>query len=134
MTKWFRGVVVALFTAASLFTSVWISDDIQQSHLVPRSGRWPTVRWKHIQQHPVCEICGASVGLEVHHIVPFSEDPRKELDPENLWTLCRKHHFEVGHDPDGIDGKLRPNWKKSNKNVVRDSLKLRAKLNPEGAK
>lgn len=36
---------------------------------------------------------GACRGdLHVHHIVPRSEDPGRELDLDNLGTVCASHH------------------------------------------
>lgn len=87
----------------------------------PRSPHWPTVRKHYIEKHPVCEACGSKEDLNVHHIVPFHNNPKLELEESNLITLCRKHHFELGH--------LR-NWSNSNPNVRRDSERMRKKLNP----
>lgn len=30
--------------------------------------------------------------LEVHHIIPIEEEPQRQLDDDNLITLCRTHH------------------------------------------
>jgi len=68
-----------------------------------RSGHWPTVRKNHLALHPVCEVCGGSEKLEVHHIHPFHLHPDLELDPNNLATLCEANkdgvncHLFVGH-------------------------------------
>lgn len=93
-----------------------------------RSGRWSTVRKHYIEDHPVCEACGSSEDLNVHHVKPFHVHPELELDPENLVTLCREHHFHIGHDPDGPDGPRNPNWKLSNPNVRSDARKYRDSL------
>lgn len=68
-----------------------------------RSGRWPTVRAAHLALHPLCEVCGGKVKLEVHHIKPFHLRPQFELDPANLVTLCEAGkggincHLAFGH-------------------------------------
>jgi 5-methylcytosine-specific restriction protein A len=68
-----------------------------------RSGHWPTVRKQHLALHPVCEVCGGAVKLEVHHIRPFHLHPDLELDPANLVTLCEANkggancHLLFGH-------------------------------------
>lgn len=85
-----------------------------------RSSKWAAVRYTHLQSYPVCEVCGTADDLHVHHIEPFHLKPELELHPANLITLCAKHHFSVGHDPDG-KGPERPSWKKWNSNVVNDS-------------
>lgn len=102
-----------------------------------RSSHWPTVmhHFKHNErydgQHWVfvndgidrscCRCCGSRENLNVHHIKPFHIDPALELDFDNLVTLCREHHFHIGH---------KDNWKNSNPNVCADCDKMRAKLNP----
>ena len=69
----------------------------------PRSGKWPTVREQHLAEHPVCEVCGGTAKLEVHHIRPFHLHPELELEPANLVTLCEAHkegincHLLFGH-------------------------------------
>jgi hypothetical protein len=37
-----------------------------------------------------CEVCGATKGLEVHHVDPLGSD-----DDANLELLCSKHHREA---------------------------------------
>jgi 5-methylcytosine-specific restriction endonuclease McrA len=58
------------------------------------------VRDRHIAANPFCVVCGAtrSAGgrsLEADHVIPFEglDDPLR-LDPNNLRTVCRKHHNE----------------------------------------
>lgn len=60
-----------------------------------RSSEWPKVRAQHLKEHPTCAACGGSEKLEVHHIQPFHLDHSKELDPENLITLCESGHGGV---------------------------------------
>lgn len=81
-----------------------------------RSPKWPAVRAKFIKSHPVCEACGSKDELNVHHCKSFHEFPELELDPTNLITLCREHHFSVGH---------LGNWKKTNALVREDAAILR---------
>lgn len=92
----------------------------------PRSSQWPSARRHHLEKHPACEACGKTSGwIEAHHIKPFHEHPELELEESNLITLCRDHHFRVGHDPDGPDGPKPPNWSDNNPNVRRDAAKWR---------
>jgi hypothetical protein len=81
----------------------------------PRSPQWPAVRRHHLEKHPKCEACGTGEHIEVHHVIPFHIDQSKELDPDNLITLCRKHHGQYGH-PGG--------WSRSNPNVREDVQRL----------
>lgn len=63
-----------------------------------RSPGWPKLREEHINKQPCCQACGSCKKPEVHHIVPVHLDPSKELDPDNLITLCDKYcHFIFGH-------------------------------------
>jgi len=93
-----------------------------------RSSHWPTVREEFAIEHPDCAACGTRECLNVHHVVPFHDEPKLELDPNNLITLCREHHFRIGHDPDGMAGPEKPNWKLSNPNVREEAAELRKKL------
>lgn len=40
--------------------------------------------------------CGSIRNLEVHHLTDRKTDPSRELDPENLQTLCKACHTRVG--------------------------------------
>lgn len=68
-----------------------------------RSPKWKKVRAKHLEENPRCVVCGSKKKLEVHHIIPFSWAPDKELEPDNLLTLCENGkyglvcHLAVGH-------------------------------------
>lgn len=131
---------IALFFGGYLpYKSCVYQEDFDYAHEgfhASRSSEWPKVRAEHLKRNPTCAACGVDgkrARLEVHHIQQFMVRPDLELDPTNLITLCRTGrscHFYVGHDEDG-DGPKKPNWKSCNKNVVRDSEKLLAKLNPK---
>lgn len=68
-----------------------------------KSKRW-TNKSIEIRQRDkyLCKVCMANLyntiqqlnfnELDVHHIVPVSEDYNKRLDNDNLITLCRYHH------------------------------------------
>jgi len=68
-----------------------------------RSNLWHELRDAHLKKQPVCQICGTSKDLQVHHIVPFNFRRSMELDPDNLVTLCVSKywgmncHMEIGH-------------------------------------
>lgn len=57
----------------------------------------------HRKQHPECAVCEITGALlvrranDVHHLVPVHVDPERATDPTNLATLCRTHHFWIGH-------------------------------------
>jgi 5-methylcytosine-specific restriction endonuclease McrA len=85
-----------------------------------RSGKWPAVRQRFIKAHPCCEACGSLQDLNVHHIFSFHDHPELELDPDNLITLCRKHHFLMGHSS---------RWATTNKNCQKE-VKAYRQLHP----
>jgi len=75
---------------------------------IRNSGRWQRTREairardKHLCQACLIDTHGTRylythTDLEVHHIVPLSEDASKSHDPTNLITLCRTHHKDA-HD------------------------------------
>ena len=96
----------------------------------PRSPKWEGVRAKHLKAHPVCAACGTKKTLEVHHIVPFSDNPELELDPSNLITLCESAtdgiicHLCIGH---------LGNYQSYNKNVQYDAAVWLDKFNSRPA-
>lgn len=86
-----------------------------------RSSQWSKVRKKYLNNHPECEACGRNDDIEVHHIIPVHVDPTKELDENNLISLCGKYcHFIVGHLMD---------WKSWNVNVKQDAETYKNKIN-----
>src|SRR5574343_64887 len=101
--------------------------DLAHDHL-GRSGAWPRVRREHLDHQPACVACDSRESLNVHHIKPYHDSPELELDPDNLVTLCRRHHFYLGHDPDGPKGPAVPDWHKANPDVLRDAAIERRRL------
>jgi 5-methylcytosine-specific restriction protein A len=128
---WVVGVLLAVLLFLFLFIRTGpqaesIKPDMEvaeEVHDIPfgadRSSKWPAVRNHFVKLHPVCEACGSTESLNVHHVIPFHERPDLELAMGNLITLCRDHHFTLGHFR---------NWSKSNPNVRRDAAKLRKTL------
>lgn len=74
-------------------------DCIQHGHELNygRSGEWQTVRKEYLVYRPSCEACGSKKALNVHHVIPYHLDPSKELDKNNLITLCHTCHLVFGH-------------------------------------
>lgn len=93
-----------------------------------RSTRWPKVRAKHLESHPVCACCEGSKDLSVHHIHPFHLYPNLELEPDNLVTLCESKkngincHLLLGH---------LGNFKNVNPDVIADVAVWNVKLKPD---
>jgi hypothetical protein len=95
----------------------------------PRSSKWPTVRRKHLSEHPICAGCGRTEDelpsdskIEVHHIKPFHLFPELELDPTNLVTLCEcpdcEDHLDDGHTYEG-----KSSWSINNPDVLETAAK-----------
>lgn len=82
----------------------------------PRSSQWGAVRRIHLELHPTCAVCGKKgtflSPLNVHHIVPFHNDPTLELSQSNFITLCPRDHLIFGH---------LGSWKSYNSEVAKDS-------------
>lgn len=58
---------------------------------------WERLRAAHLSDSPLCVHCLAedetvTVADDVDHIVPIAVDPSRRLDPDNLQSLCRRHH------------------------------------------
>jgi 5-methylcytosine-specific restriction endonuclease McrA len=70
----------------------WYRDRLQG-----RSHEWGRVRKEHLAIFSDCEACSSREKLEVHHIEPFHLFPDKELDKNNLITLCKSCHLVIGH-------------------------------------
>lgn len=89
--------------------------------LLGRSGRWPSLRRKHLEREPECQACGRRKDLEVHHVVPVHVGGAEaELDPENLITLCADPcHFVHGH---------LMSWARCNPDVREDCRRYRKKI------
>lgn len=90
------------------------------SFLFLRAGCWSRVRRQHLEKHPDCAACGRDDEVEVHHVIPVSQDKSKECDPENLITLCAEPcHLVHGHLMD---------WKRCNPYVREDCKRYRGRI------
>ena len=91
-----------------------------------RSSQWPKVRAVWLEEHGECVACGQKDHLNVHHVIPFNDAPSRELDPDNLVTLCTDGpghcncHLLFGH--------LGNYQSKGNPNVRRDAARFREML------
>lgn len=77
-----------------------------------RSPLWGKLRDEWIKEHGSCAACGGKTNLEAHHVVPFFVEPKLELDPGNLLTMCSTCHLVFGH---------LKNWKSWNPTVRFDA-------------
>ena len=104
----------------SYIRSIFISPEVNALE-TPRSPHWSTVRKEHLTKEPTCAACGGIEGLQVHHCLPFHLDPSKELDQDNLITLCegRNCHYVFGH---------LYNWHSYNINVREDAAAMLKKV------
>jgi len=97
--------------------------DTHVGHGMDRSPKWPGVQKLHLKFHPVCESCGSTNNLNVHHKKPFHLFPEHELDLNNLITLCmdeeKECHIKIGHGD---------NFKDYNPDVEVDAQKVRADI------
>ena len=69
---------------------------------------------EYIKLEPRCAVCGLKRNIltdrknDVHHKIPVHVDDSLAFDFSNLITLCRTHHFTIGH---------LGNWKEWNKRI-----------------
>jgi len=84
-----------------------------------RSPHWGAVRDRWVKTNPICAGCASRKTLEVHHIEPFYLRPELELSEQNLLTLCRECHFQIGHLRD---------WSVFNPQVIADSAVYRLRF------
>lgn len=89
----------------------------------PRSGRWRKIRIQHLEKNPQCAVCGSSEKVVPHHIIPVHIDPSKELDPNNLISLCESKTFNCHL----FFGHLK-NWSCHNEEIKKDVEFWRNKL------
>ena len=92
-----------------------------------RSGLWRSVRSEHLRNNPECAVCGRRTNLVPHHVVPVHMDPSRELDPENLITLCEGPSFNCHL----FFGHLR-NWSSFNPKVRKDAEEWCRRLSGSG--
>jgi 5-methylcytosine-specific restriction endonuclease McrA len=84
----------------------------QSIRFATRSSGWSKLRKQHLSSNPCCAACGNCKKVEVHHIEPVHLSPEKELDIDNLITLCDDPcHLLFGHLMD---------YKSWNKDVEQD--------------
>lgn len=81
-----------------------------------RSPQWRYVEEAFVREHPLCDYGNHKPTLlnplNVHHVDMFSKNPERELDPTNLQSVCRFHHFYHSHFG---------NWKDSNPHTREDA-------------
>ena len=97
----------------------WLINILKKTE-VPRSPEWPTCRKHFLKKNPTCAACGTTDNLNVHHKMPFHLDKSKELDNNNLITLCETHcHILIGH---------LASFKSYNPDVVEDAVTMLKKV------
>lgn len=113
LLDFFPGIVVAVVIAVVAITDTYLPQDHGEVGS-PRSDKWPAVRAEHLHIEPTCAVCGGTEQLQVHHIIPFSQDAGLELCQLNLVTLCEKNrcHFVFGH---------LCNWRSWNEHIREDA-------------
>lgn len=55
-------------------------------------------RYLYVKNGGCCDVCGKRLpldGLELHHVVPLSENPRLAFSTKNLMLLCHGCHLQA---------------------------------------
>jgi len=77
----------------------WRGGVSQINHIVRnnimKTPEYRMFRLKVIDRDKVCQQCGATTNLEVHHIKEFALYPRLRLDEQNALTLCKSCHTKT---------------------------------------
>lgn len=119
------GILVGLSVGAYHNSQTNAVGVTHREHTEPRSPHWPKARADWLAIHGECEACGQKDNLNVHHVVPFHDNPALELDPTNFVTLCTDGightncHLMIGHAG---------NFKCHNPNVREDAKAFRKML------
>jgi len=99
--------------------------------VIPTDYQVRKAKQTHRRANPRCVVCGAKSNItngnrnDVHHIIPVHVAPVRAADPDILITLCRRHHFWIGHGG---------NWRTYNVRVrataraVHEAVKQNAKI------
>lgn len=100
-----------------------LSHDELEALSAPRSPAWRALRADHLRRNPRCAVCGSIKNVVPHHVVPFHVDPSRELDPENLVTLCEGDTFNCHL----FFGHLK-RWDRHNPSVIEDAALWRGRI------
>lgn len=85
--------------------TVWVPKPIKETNA---KRNVPTKKLRKVTgDKDYCEICFAKKGeihpttiapveLQIHHKLPFCEYPELESDPDNLLTVCKPCHADIG--------------------------------------
>lgn len=85
---------------------------------ISRSPGWSKVEKAFLASQPFCAACGGKTRLQIHHKIPFHDNPTLELEPSNLITLCMSSlecHLKIGHSG---------SFKQYNPNVLADCISV----------
>ena len=98
---WEHFAVAILFLLAGKMRLSHEQPAVAETRFGQRHPLWRSVRDRYVSKNPACAVCGKASNLSVHHKLPVSLYPDRELDEENLVTLCQNNsfncHFVVGH-------------------------------------
>lgn len=95
--KEFNRPTMDIYSGKRIFCSTTCSNRVYGREHPNRYGTtWTTVRRHKLRQQPVCEVCGVSSNLEVHHIVRLLDfdTPEEANNLDNLQVLCKSCHSE----------------------------------------
>ena len=91
-----------LFVALLCLSFGCTTPDIRDSY-IPTEYEITKAKTVYRDTHPKCEVCGAKSNITngnqnpVHHRIPVHVSPELAATQSNLVTLCRRHHFWIGH-------------------------------------
>lgn len=86
------------------------------------SEHWKKLKKNKLKESPICEICGASKNLDVHHL---RYKNLYDVELKDLQTLCRKHHTNEHKKLDKLKNKKS---KKKQKDLKRRLIRRVSKI------
>lgn len=66
-------------------------------HILHAEYRWRKTQQLFLKEQNVCQMCGITRELQVHHVYPWHLFATLRFDMNNLVTLCQPCHFRFAH-------------------------------------
>lgn len=88
--------IIRFISVASLIIVLGCSTAVPPMPAAHEAAPLAAISYHHYMQ-ALCQWCGSTHDLNVHHIQPQHLHPELRDVPSNLVTLCRECHFVLGH-------------------------------------
>jgi len=92
---WLRGAANGMYRRTGASNPNWRGGVSPSRQLLYASAEWRRVVRSVRVRDGGCVVCHSARDTHIHHVQSFAEHPELRLDPDNLVTLCRKHHHDT---------------------------------------